>query len=626
MANRLIDEKSPYLLQHANNPVDWYPWGEAAFNAARQAHKPVFLSVGYATCHWCHVMEKESFEDPAAAQALNAAFICIKVDREERPDIDAVYMAACQMVTGRGGWPLTIVMTPDKKPFFAGTYLPKTSRFGRMGLIELCREIKTLWRNDPQRVHSAADQIQGHLDQAFVFGSSQGKALPDIQLLDRAFDKITESYDSKYGGFDSAPKFPTPHRLMFLLRTYHRTGNQMALEMACQTLTAMRLGGLWDHVGFGFHRYATDEQWRLPHFEKMLYDQALLAIAYLEAFQVTADSFFARTAREIFTYILRDMTSAEGGFFSAEDADSEGVEGKFYVWTLDEFEKMVLPANANVPWDRLFNLQPDGNFHDEATGQKTGANILYMTRTWDQWHRTLGGDFSSFIDQWDAQRQKLFNKRRLRVPPLKDDKVLTDWNGLMIAALALGARVLGKERYALAAQKAVRFLFDHLKNAQGQVLHRFRDGQAAIEAQAADYTFLIMGLIELYRTTFDADLLEKAITLQKKLDADFWDTRQGGYFSTACDDHDLPVRPKELSDGAMPSVNSTALSNLLLLGRLTGDSRWEERAHLLGGSFADTVTRQPLAFTHFLNGLDLALQPEQEVVATGSRFLRKETL
>jgi uncharacterized protein YyaL (SSP411 family) len=620
VANRLVNEKSPYLLQHANNPVDWYPWGEAAFNAARQAHKPVFLSVGYATCHWCHVMEKESFEDPAAAHALNDAFVCIKVDREERPDIDAVYMAACQVVSGRGGWPLTIVMTPDRKPFFAGTYLPKTSRFGRLGLMELCREIKTMWRNDPQRIHSLADQIHGHLDQAFVYGAGQGKALPDIQLLDRAFAKIAQRYDPEYGGFDGAPKFPTPHRLMFLLRTHHRTGNQMALKMACKTLTAMRLGGLWDHVGFGFHRYATDEQWRLPHFEKMLYDQALLAIAYLEAYQATADSLYANTAREIFAYILRDMTSAEGGFFSAEDADSEGVEGKFYLWTFDEFEKMVSQANANVPWNRLFNLQPDGNFHDEATGQKTGTNILYMTRTWDQWRCTLGGDYSELIDQWEAQRLKLFNRRRLRVPPLKDDKVLTDWNGLMIAALAFGARVLDKDSYALAAQKAVRFLFDHLKNTQGQLLYRFRDGQAAIDAQAADYTFLIMGLIELHRATLDTGLLEKAITLQKKLDADFWDARQGGYFSTALDDHDLPVRPKELSDGAMPSVNSAALSNLLLLRRLTGDSRWEDRALQLNGSFADTVASQPSAFTHFLNGLDLALQPEQKAGITGSRF------
>jgi uncharacterized protein YyaL (SSP411 family) len=405
--------------------------------------------------------------------------------------------------------------------------------------------------------------------------------------------------------------------LIFLLRSHHRTGDPSILEMVSRTLTAMRLGGLWDHVGFGFHRYSTDKQWRLPHFEKMLYDQSLLAMAYLEAYQVTAEPFFAQTAEEIFTYVLRDMTSGQGGFFSAEDADSEGEEGKFYIWERLEFEQIAADAPADVPWHRIFNLNREGNFHDEATGHKTGGNILYMTRTWSQWSRDLNGDASFFDAQWETLRQALYTRRLQRVPPLKDDKILTDWNGLMIAALALGARVLEQERYARAAQAAVAFIDRRMIGKNGRLFHRFRDGQAAIKAQAGDYVFLIMGLIELYRTTFDTRLLQKALKLQSTLDADFWDDRQGGYFSTAAGDRDLPVRPKELYDGAMPSINSTALSNLLLLGRLTGDPHWDARADRLTRSFGDTVTRQPLGFTHFLNGLDLALQPGQEVVVAG---------
>ncbi len=616
MSNRLIDEKSPYLLQHAHNPVDWYPWGDDAFEAARRMNKPVFLSVGYATCHWCHVMENESFEDLDAAAALNEAFVCIKVDREERPDIDAVYMAACQMVTGSGGWPLNIVMTADKKPFFAGTYLPKRSRFGRMGLMELCQQIQSLWQNDPQRVHDAADGIIGHLDQAFKYQPDDDQLL-DLATLDQAYAQIARSYDPQYGGFDSAPKFPTPHRLTFLLRHHHRTGESHALEMVTHTLAAMRLGGLWDHVGFGFHRYATDKHWLLPHFEKMLYDQALLAIAYLEAYQLSGDALLARTAEEIFAYVLGDMTDPRGGFWTAEDADSEGEEGKFYVWEIEAFEAIAAGGDAGVPWHRIFNLQADGNFIDEATRQKTGANILHLTRTWQQWGRQLDIPAQSLEDRWHAVREQLVAQRKKRVAPLKDDKILTDWNGMMIAALAVGARVLGSDRYAAAAQKAVNFIQSHLVDDQGRLLHRYRQGEAAIPAQAGDYAYLIMGLIELYRSTFRIDLLEYALGLQEEMDAGFWDQSQGGYFFTTAVNLQLPVRPKEIYDGAVPSANSVALSNLLLLGRLTGNTRWDERAQQLIQTFAPTVSRQPVAFTHFLNGLDLALRPGQEVVVTG---------
>ncbi len=606
MANQLIHEKSPYLLQHAHNPVAWHPWGTAAFDKARKENKSVFLSVGYATCHWCHVMEKESFEDPEAAAALNDAFVCIKVDREERPDIDAVYMAACQMVTGSGGWPLTVVMTPDKKPFFAATYLSKTSRFGRLGLMELCTQLKALWHSDPGRVQDAAEGIAGHLEKAFFFPPAQGQAL-GMEVLDQAYAQIARSYDPQDGGFDSAPKFPTPHRLMFLLRSHNRTAKADALKMTTHTLTAMRMGGMWDHVGFGFHRYATDKHWLLPHFEKMLYDQALMAIAYLEAYQVTGDSFLAQTAEEIFTYVLRDMTSPQGAFWTAEDADSEGEEGKFYVWRLEEFEQVLKQTSTNIHWQRIFNLTPEGNFEDEASRRKNGANILHLTRSLAQWEKALDIGPQTLAGQWVKLRENLFALRRRRVTPLKDDKVLTDWNGLMIAALAVGARVLESKTYAEAALKAVAFIREFLVDEKGRLLHRFRDGQAAIVAQAGDYAYFIMGLIELYRSTFHSDLLEQAIHLQELMDAGFWDPDQGGYFLTTQGNHELPVRPKELYDGAMPSANSVALSNLLLLAKLTGDSQWEQRAHHLTRTFTAQVARQPAAFTHFLNGLDMAL-------------------
>ncbi|MEJ2155076.1 MAG: thioredoxin domain-containing protein [Desulfobacteraceae bacterium] len=616
MANHLIDEKSPYLIQHAHNPVDWFPWGETAFQKARDEDKPIFLSIGYATCHWCHVMAHESFEDQEAAEALNDAFVCIKVDREERPDIDAVYMAACQMVTGSGGWPLNVMLTPEKQPFFAATYLPKQSRFGRPGIMEICAQIQTLWQTDRQRVLQAADGVSGHLDQAFTFVPDTAVPM-DLDLLDRAYAQLSRSYDPKFGGFDPAPKFPTPHRLLFLLRHHHRTDTPHALEMVTHTLYAMRQGGLWDHVGFGFHRYSTDSRWLLPHFEKMLYDQALLAMAYAEAFQVTRDEAFCRTAEEVFAYVLRDMTHPDGGFYSAEDADSEGEEGKFYVWDLAAFAELAGRTDGDIPWHEIFNLRPDGNFTDEATRRKSGANILHMTRNWDQWAKALNLPIDTLLERWHDLRASLFKNRRQRIAPLKDDKVLTDWNGLMIAALAVGARVLSRDSYAVAARKAIDFIQSRLTTGEGQLMHRFREGQAVIDAQAGDYAYLIMGLIELYRTTYQADLLEYAIHLQKRMDDGFWDSAQGGYFLIRAENEELPVRPKEIYDGALPSANSVAFSNLVLLSRLTGDQRYEARADDLSRAFAATVHRQPLAFTHFLNGLDLALRPGREVVVTG---------
>jgi uncharacterized protein YyaL (SSP411 family) len=612
-ANRLINEKSPYLLQHAHNPVNWYPWSEEAFDRAKAEDKPVFVSIGYATCHWCHVMEKESFEDEETAGHLNETFICIKVDREERPDIDSVYMVACQMLTGSGGWPLNVFMTPGKKPFFAATYIPNRSRFGRPGLVELCQKIKELWRLQKEKVLETAADVVDNLGRAFEFSPEREL---DPSLLDQAYDQIRESFDAKLGGFKPAPKFPTPHRLLFLLRRYHRSGNPLALEMVRKTLEAMRLGGLWDHVGFGFHRYSTDKEWRVPHFEKMLYDQALIAFACTEAYQITKEKFFANTADEIFAYVFRDMTSAEGVFYSAEDADSEGEEGKFYVWTTEAFREALGEEGAER-WMGIFNLREEGNFSEEAAGRKTGTNILYLDRPLSRWAETLNMQESELVLEWEKIRDKLFQARKKRVRPLKDDKVLTDWNGLMIAALASGARVLDKPEYARAAERAVEFLMREMRDRSGRLRHRFRDGEVAIDAQANDYAFFILGLLELYRSTFDPAHVKRAIMLQEQMLNDFWDEDKGGFFSTGKWMTELPARPKEVYDGAIPSANSVSLFNLLSLSRLTGDARWEHKAYDLARALMGTVRTHPSAYTQFLIGLDFALSPNQEVVIAG---------
>lgn len=612
-SNRLIHEKSPYLLQHARNPVDWHPWTDAAFARAREEDKPVFLSIGYATCHWCHVMERESFEDPDAAEHLNRTFVCIKVDREERPDIDAVYMAACQMLTGSGGWPLTIFMTPDKKPFFAATYLPKHSRFGRAGVIELCQQVGKLWASDRGKVLESADGIAGHLGKAFEFAASED--LGDA-VLDRAYTQIEQGYDPVFGGFEGAPKFPTPHRLLFLLRRYHRTADPKALAMVQKTLTAMRLGGIWDHVGFGFHRYSTDQRWLVPHFEKMLYDQAFLALAYLETFQVTKEPFFAETAEKIFTYILRDLTSKDGAFWAAEDADSEGEEGKFYLWGAEEFRRVLGQAEAGL-WESVFQVSEDGNFSEEATGRKTGLNILHLDKPLSQWASELDRGEDKLSLDWENARKRLFQARVRRVPPFKDDKVLTDWNGLMIAALATGAQVLDKPEYAAAARRAARFILTNMREDSRRLLHRYRDGEAGIKAHADDYAFFILGLLKLYGVTFDPTYLEQAVALQERMVDDFWDDNHRGFFLSPKGSDPLPVRPKTLYDGAIPSANSVSLFNFLCLSRLTGDPRWEQKAWEQIRAFSGTVKTQPTACTYLLIGLDFALSPGQEVVIAG---------
>jgi len=612
--NRLIFEKSPYLLQHADNPVDWYPWGPEAFEKARKENKPIFLSIGYSTCHWCHVMEHESFEDLEVARLMNEVFVSIKVDREERPDIDNVYMMVSQMMTGSGGWPLTIIMTPDKKPFFAATYIPKENRFGRIGMLELIPRIKEIWATRRGEVLSSANQITFALRQ--VSQDAPGEEL-DESALKLAYEQLSKRFDEQHSGFGSAPKFPTPHNLLFLLRYWKRTNNEKALEMVEKTLQAMRRGGIYDHIGFGFHRYSTDSEWLLPHFEKMLYDQAMLAMAYTEAYQATAKEEYRKTAEEIFTYVLRDMTAPEGGFYSAEDADSQGEEGKFYLWTEEEIRQVLGSEEADLIL-KVFNIEKNGNFMEQATGKRAGANILHLRKSLTEIASELKMSEQGLQKHLETARQKLFTYREKRIHPHKDDKILTDWNGLMIAAFAKGARVFDEPRYAEAAKATVDFILKNMRKSDGRLLHRYRDGQAALPAQVDDYAFLIWGMLELYETIFEVRYLQTALDLNRDLIEHFWDDNNGGFYFVADDGENLLVRQKEIYDGAIPSGNSVEMLNLLRLGRITANYDFEEKAARIGRAFSRNVKQSPSAYTQLMVAGDFGVGPSYEVVIAGN--------
>ena len=612
MTNRLAQEKSPYLLQHARNPVDWYPWSDEAFSKAAREDRPIFLSIGYSTCHWCHVMEKESFEDEDVAQLLNDTFVCIKVDREERPDIDNIYMTVCSLMTGSGGWPLTIIMTPDKKPFFAGTYFAKHTRFGRPGMLDLIPKLQDIWRNRRDEVEQSTARIYEILQQQY---SSIPGSEPDQEILHTAYKELVSRYDSFNGGFSKSPKFPTPHNLTFLLRYWKMTGNDKALDMVEHTLTAMRQGGIFDQVGYGYHRYSTDEKWLVPHFEKMLYDQALLAVAYLEAYQVTGNPLFKQTVHEIFTYVLRSMKAPEGGFYSAEDADSEGIEGKFYVWSLSEIKKVLNPEEADFIRD-LYNIKSDGNFHDEASGTKTGENIFHLKKTLSGLASESTPEKEDILKKHENIRRKLFDHRDQRIHPHKDDKILADWNGLMIGALALGGRILADKAYVDAAEKGMRFVLSSMHQ-KGRLKHRYRDGEAAIDGMLSDYAYIVWGLLELYAASFKTEILEQAVLLNKRMLELFWDDKDGGFFITPGDGESLIVRPKEIYDGALPSGNSIALHNLLRLQRLTANTDLGTKATLLIRSFSEALQEVPSGYTQFLSGVYFTLSPAAELVIVG---------
>ncbi len=611
--NKLAGEKSPYLLQHAGNPVDWYPWSEEAFEKAREENKPVFLSIGYSTCHWCHVMAHESFEDPEVARLINETFVSVKVDREERPDLDMVYMTVCQAMTGSGGWPLTIIMTPDKEPFFAATYIPKQTGFGRSGMLDLIPQVKSVWSARHVEVLSSAHEITKALQKSAL--ETPGEELNE-SVLHAAYDHLAERFDEQHGGFGSAPKFPTPHNLLFLLRYWRRTGSEKALQIVDKTLLAMRHGGIYDHIGFGFHRYSTDRQWLVPHFEKMLYDQALLATAYTEAYQATGREEYTQTAREVFTYVLRDMTAPEGGFYSAEDADSEGEEGKFYLWTYDEIHGILSAEEAELAV-KVFSISKDGNFADEISRIKSGRNILHLTGPVDKLASELGMPVNELRRDMEEIRQKLFAYRKNRIHPHKDDKILTDWNGLMIAALAKGAQVFDEPGYTNAARSAADFILNNLRSPEGRLLHRYRDGEAALTANIDDYAFFIHGLLELYEATFEVNYLMTALELNRDLLQHFRDNDNGGFYFTADDGETLLFRQKEIYDGAIPSGNSIAMLNLLRLGRITGNADLEHEAVRIGRAFQAKVSQLPSAHTQLLVAIDFLAGPSYEVVIAG---------
>ena len=616
--NRLINESSPYLQQHATNPIDWYPWGIEAFERAKREDKPVFLSIGYSTCHWCHVMEHESFSDSEVAAILNRHFVSIKVDREERPDIDKIYMTVTQAMTGRGGWPMTVVLTPDKKPFFAGTYFPKSSRWGRPGLMDLLPRIAEVWQNEREKVLKNADQIT---DLLIRLSKRKPGEVPAEQIFTNAQNRLVEIYDPEFGGFGKAPKFPTPHILTFLLRQYHHSGEKKLLAMVEKTLKKMRMGGIFDQVGFGFHRYSTDARWLVPHFEKMLYDQALLAIAYIEAYQITGSSFYARTAREIFTYILRDMTASEGGFYSAEDADSEGVEGKFYLWSLTQIQDILTPSEAQL-YQSIFNISADGNFVSPEHQGTNGNNIPHLKKPLSEISKNIEISQADLQNRLEDIRQKLFQTRKNRIHPFKDDKILTDWNGLMIAALAMAGRVFDDPHYTRAAQKAADFILEYLRDDNGKLLKRYRRGKAGVAAQLSDYAFVIWGLLELYENTYETKYLKEAIGLNDLMLAHFWDDENGGLFMTADDGEIVLVRHKDVYDGAIPSGNSVALLNLLRLNRMTGNKKYAVKAEKIVKAFAGDISSYPAGHTQFMAGLNFALKLNYEIVIVGKAGAR----
>lgn len=611
--NLLATEQSPYLRQHAGNPVAWHPWGDTALERARRLDRPIFLSIGYSTCHWCHVMAHESFEDEAVAELLNRHFVSIKVDREERPDVDAVYMTVCQIMTGHGGWPLTAILTPEGAPFFATTYVPRESGRGRTGLLDLLPRIAEIWETRRADVDRSAAEITEALRK--VTKIPEGSAPGPIEL-EAATNTLVAGFDARFGGFSPAPKFPSPHTLTFLLRAWDRTGDGEILDKVVATLDAMRRGGICDQLGGGFHRYSTDAEWRLPHFEKMLYDQALLSIAYTEAWTATGAKRFAEVTRSTLDYLIDEMIDSEGGFHSAEDADSEGEEGKFYLWTRAELAS-VLPEERDL---RLaidaFGIEPEGNFRDEATGRRSGSNVLVLAEEPADLAVGHGGSAGTVARRLEAIRLRLLEARRTRVPPGRDDKILTDWNGFAIAALARAGGVLGEPRYVRAARRCAAFLLDHVRTEDGRLLHRWRAGEAAIPAMADDFACLAWGLVELYGATFEPMWLERASEALDTL-LERFEAPDGGLFRTADAEMTPLIRVLETTDGAMPSANSVAAGVLLQVAHLTGRSEYEEAAVRLLDALGGRITGAPAAHTALLQAVDRLEGDSVQIVIVG---------
>ena len=633
--NRLARERSPYLLQHATNPVDWYAWGAEAFERARREDKPIFLSIGYSTCHWCHVMEHESFENPTIAELLNTDFVSIKVDREERPDVDRVYMSFVQATTGSGGWPMSVFLTPELKPFFGGTYFPPASKWGRPGFSDLLGELARVWKHDRTRVEEAAAELLQRLQAVTATdGSSRAESeLASTDALEVSIDQFHRSFDRRRGGFGDAPKFPRPSELLFLLREHARRGDDLrssyALQMATETLRAMALGGMRDHIGGGFHRYSVDGDWRVPHFEKMLYDQSQLVLAYLEAAQATGDAFYATVAEDTLDYVRRDMTDSEGGFYSAEDADSippehaddpkvRKSEGAFYIWS-DQELATVLGEDADVA-RRRFGIEAGGNAPHDPQGEFTGKNLLYTAQSIEEIAIRSGATADQVVAALGRIRQRLMSVRSTRPRPHLDDKILTAWNGLMIAAFARAARVLAdrssSSEYLNCAMRAAAFIKTKLWTDAG-LLRRYRDGDAAIPGYAEDYAYLIWGLLELFQSSGDAAWLEWAITLQADQDQKFWDETESGWFSTTGDDPTVLLRLKEDYDGAEPSASSIAALNTLTLANLTGDENMRQRAERTIARYGPRIGAAARSIPMMLSALSAWYAGHSQVVIVG---------
>ncbi len=600
MANRLRQEKSPYLIQHGENPVDWYPWCEEAFLTAAREDKPVFLSIGYSTCHWCHVMAHESFEDPEVAALLNREFVSIKVDREERPDIDAVYMSVCQAMTGSGGWPLTIVMTPEQKPFFAGTYFPKHGGYGWFGLIELLKQIADLWKNSREELMRTGSQITAAINQK---QTGNGRK-PDRQLAERAYGQLARRFDHRWGGFGVAPKFPTPHNLLFLMAYAHGAGEPNAMKMVEITLESVAKGGIFDQIGGGFSRYSTDEMWLVPHFEKMLYDNALLLLAYAKAYQHTRWERFADTAQRTARYILRELTGEEGGCFCGQDADSDVVEGKYYGFSPEEI-KGVLGKEYGEEFCRRYDITPSGNFEGKSIPNRIHASE-------DGWDRD------------DPRLEKLYDYRRNRTKLHKDDKILLSWNAWAMIALARAGQILGEPSYLEAAIRIHEFIKSKMVTANDRLYLRYRDEEAANGGQLEDYAVYALALLELYRVTFDVQYLQSAIHRARQMVELFEDGEKGGYYMTAFDGERLIARPKETYDGAMPSGNSAAAMVLQTLASLTGERSWQAAADRQLLFLAREIGEYPSASCYGVLAIMNALYPRRELVCAASDGLPDE--
>ncbi len=603
--NELGNSHSPYLQQHADNPVAWRMWSEETLRAAKELEKPLFISIGYSTCHWCHVMARESFEDEEVARVLNRAFVPIKVDREERPEIDAFYMDVALKLNGSGGWPLTICATPEGEPFFTATYIPKQSYGGRAGMLELLPEIERLWNEERKRVLDSAGSIIDAVGRSHGQGSSN--ELPRVGIED-ALTRLQSSFDESWGGFGTAPKFPQPHLLLFLLRTtFSNERDHHARRMAETTLDHMRAGGIYDHIGFGFHRYATDRGWKVPHFEKMLYDQAMLLMAYLDAYQCSGNSRYERTARETAEFVLRDMRGPDGGFFSALDAESEGEEGKYYLWSRAEILDILGEAGGEVA--DFFHVYENGNWTDPVGAEAQHSNILYAEP---------GRDPAEEIAGWDEKRKVLLRRREKRVAPSMDDKILVDWNSLMIRALARAGRVLDEPAYTESARESLRFIETRMYDEEGGLLHSYRGGHASVRAYLDDYAFLTAAYVELYWSDFAHEFLEKAVRTAEKAVTLFEDEENGGFYLSDQGSSELPLRNKQLFDTASPSGSSIMAENLALLYRITGETRFKESLLRGAAAHAGEIEQAPSGATLFLSALSsVAGEGGRELVIVG---------